>query len=110
MSKSQRIDSELSVSLSLIKYLNVKNCIFVTDLKDQKLFNKIKYLTFAQNIFTTYKTSDQLEQYVKTPQYRFYKMGLLETLQPQKTVIIWQNNINDISKAFSNVSYFSYNY
>lgn len=105
INKSQIIDSELNITLSIIKHLNVKNCIFVTNLKDLKLFHKIKYLTFKENIYTTYKTSDQLKQYVMTPQYQFFKRGIIdEALHPQKTVIVWKNNIEDITKAFSDVS------
>lgn len=97
-------DSDLNVSISLIRHLNAKNCIFIEESKDiVKTQNTIKYLAFGHNIFTTFKTSDELVNYIEVDEYESFKTDHFPALHPHKIVIVCKITISDIHSILMRV-------
>ena len=96
-------DTELKISMDLIKHLNVKSCIFTTDDKNPALFAKIKHIAFSRKIYITVKTSEELTEYVFAEDWDDFKEGLAPAFHLHKIAIVWKTNLFDYQNHFQNV-------
>lgn len=104
---SQITDSEFNVSLSLIKHINAKNCIVISDSINLSLLSQIRFLTFSQNIYVTHKNSQELSKYITSEILHFgNKIAKFPDFPTHKIIILWKTNIDQINGVMSNVSIF----
>ena len=109
MSVSEITDSEFNVTLSLIKHLNAKNCIVISDIIDISSLNQIRYLTFSQNIYTTHKNSQELGKYMTSKLAKNQDIDEIKFPDslPHKVIIVWKTTIDQINDIMSHVSHFA---
>lgn len=101
--KSELNEIEINISKELIKNLNVKNCIFVTDSKENILFSNVKILTFFEKIYTTVKTPKELMESSMTIEWDYFKMGYSPALHSHKIAIIWKTDLSTLNDLLKNV-------
>lgn len=85
--------SESEISLSLMKHLNIHQCILSVDELGTSVFNAAKSFGYSQ-ISTTFKTNEDFENYIIKKDFSDFKSGTRPCLYPWRIAVVWKSDVN----------------